>query len=52
MCQQYLPYSLDLIRTNFYLFPYLNSAPKGKWYKGADDVIAKVMKKLKEVSKN
>ena len=43
---------MNLALAKFYLFPRLQSAIKGKAYEDIDDIIVKLVKQLKEVSKN
>jgi transposase len=46
------PYSPGLAPTDFYLFPRLKSALKGRCFCDATDIIKNVAKELKRLSKN
>jgi len=45
------PHSPDLAPTDFYLFPRLKSALKGRYFCDATDIIKNVTKELKRLSK-
>ena len=47
---QHLPYSPDLVPTDFYLFPQMKSALKGRRFCDATDVIKNAKKELKRHS--
>ena len=46
------PYSHDVATVDFYLFPLLISAFKGRCFRGTSDVIKNVMEELKRLSQH
>ena len=52
MTLEYPPYSADLTAVDFYLFPRLKSALKGRRYCDATDIIKNATAELKRLSQN